>query len=431
MRRRPELLRLSLLIVCLGCGAKTPRASGPRDDAAGGSGDDAGASPQSDAAAVSDAGAATDAVRVTVTWSNANRQAASWYGTPEAAVIAEDVLYYQNADGGWPKNIDIIARTSPRDRSTIDNSATTTELVYLSLIYRATSNPVYLDAFNKGLDYLLAAQYPTNGGWPQIYPAPTLAYQKHITFNDGAMIHVLSLLRDIVNRAVRTQYAFVDDTRAGKAATALQAGIDCVLRTQIVVDGVKTGWCAQYDEVTLEPAAARAYELVSNSGSEGAGVLQFLMEIDQPTPAIVEAVQAATAWFNKVQILGERVDSIVDTTQVSGKDTVVIADPTAPPVWARFYEIGTDRPFFCGRDGIKKYTLAEIENERRTGYAWYGDWPAARFRAYATWQPLWAANQNVLLTPPPAADAGAPEEGTAPPAADDAGTPEDAAGASD
>jgi len=412
MRRRPPLSSLFLLIVCLGCGAKTPPATSEVRD-------DGGAAPNADAAA------STDAVRVTVTWATANRQPMAWYATPEAAVIAADVLYYQNEDGGWPKNIDIIARTSPKDRSTIDNSATTTELIYLASMYRATTNPTYLEAFDKGLDYLFAAQYPDNGGWPQIYPSASLAYQKHITFNDGAMVHVLALLLDIVNRAVRTQYAFVDDARAARAATALQAGIDCILKTQIVVDGVKTGWCAQYDEVTLQPANARAYELVSNSGSEGAGVLQFLMEMDQPTPAIVDAVQAATAWFNKVQIHGVRVDSIVDTTQASGKDTVVVADPSAPPVWARFYEIGTDRPFFCGRDGVKKYTLAEIENERRTGYAWYGDWPAARLRTYATWQPTWAPDRNVLLAPPPGADAGAPgaaEEGTTPPP-DDAGAP--------
>ena len=62
-------------------------------------------------------------------------------------------------------------------------------------MYRATNNQIYLDAFNKGLDYLFAAQYASNGGWPQIYPTPSLAYQRHITFNDGAMVHVLSLLR--------------------------------------------------------------------------------------------------------------------------------------------------------------------------------------------------------------------------------------------
>jgi len=44
-------------------------------------------------------------------------------------------------------------------------------------------------------------------------------------------------------------------------------------------------------------------------------------------------------------------------------------------VWARFYEIATNRPFFSGRDSRKKYNVAEIEVERRTGYAWYGTWP--------------------------------------------------------
>ena len=44
-------------------------------------------------------------------------------------------------------------------------------------------------------------------------------------------------------------------------------------------------------------------------------------------------------------------------------------------MWARFYDLETGEPFFCGRDGIKKKTVAEIEYERRTGYAWYGKWP--------------------------------------------------------
>ena len=51
--------------------------------------------------------------------------------------------------------------------------------------------------------------------------------------------------------------------------------------------------------------------------------------------------------------------------------------PAAPPIWARFYEIGTNRPIFSGRDGIVRYRLAEIELERRTGYAWYGTYATA------------------------------------------------------
>ena len=65
-------------------------------------------------------------------------------------------------------------------------------------------------------------------------------------------------------------------------------------------------------------------------------------------------------------------------------------DWKAGPLWARHYEIGTDRPVFAGRDGVKKYSLAEIERERRTGTAWYGDWPQKLLeREFPQWQRQW------------------------------------------
>ena len=354
------------------------------------------------------ADASVDTALVRVAWASINKQSAAWYATSEAAVLADNIIYYQNVDGGWPKNIDMTARAAAKDRSTIDNNATTTQMVYLSLVYGATKTSAYADAFNQGVDYLLEAQYPANGGWPQFYPTVTLAYQKHITYNDNAMVKVMTLLRDIGNKATKTQYSFVDDDRATKATAAVQAGIACILKTQIETNGVKSAWCAQHDEVTLAPANARAYELISNSGSEAAGVLQFLMAIDNPSAEVIDAVQSATAWFDKTQIKGIRVTEVADATQASGKDVVVVADPSAPPLWARFYDIATDVPFFCGRDGIKKATLAEIENERRTGYAWYGDWPAVVLKQYAsTWQPKWAPGKSVLSVRTTTPDAGA------------------------
>ena len=56
-----------------------------------------------------------------------------------------------------------------------------------------------------------------------------------------------------------------------------------------------------------------------------------------------------------------------------GKDRQLVAD-TASIIWARYYEIGNNKPFFCDRDGIKKYAIGEIGYERRNGYAWYGVW---------------------------------------------------------
>ena len=68
----------------------------------------------------------------------------------------------------------------------------------------------------------------------------------------------------------------------------------------------------------------------------------------------------------------------------------MVADPQAKPLWARFYEIGTNRPMFVGRDGIIHDHLADIEQERRSGYAWLGDWPDDLLNdEYPKWQKKW------------------------------------------
>jgi PelA/Pel-15E family pectate lyase len=393
-------MRNGLLGCALALGAACSGGARPAGttDGGGSTGDDRVAISVPDAATNDKAGPAPDApvggdaAGSTVPWTAINKQPAAWYASAAAAQIASNIIYYQNDDGGWPKNIDMTTRAAPKDESIIDNGATTTQLIFLGKVYAATSDATVNQSFLKGLDYLLAAQY-ANGGWPQVYPNAT-GYHTHITFNDGAMIHVVNLLRQIGARTA--PYMFVDADRAAKCLTAVQKAIDCILKCQIVINGQKTGWCAQHDEVTFAPAKARAYELASESGQEGAGVLEFLMSLEAPTPEIVDAVQSATRWFKSVQITGIKVQKITDATQASGVDVVVVADPAAPPLWARFYELGTNRPFFCDRDGIVKYTLAEIGNERRTGYSWYGDEPANAFKTYATWQPKWAPDTNVL-----------------------------------
>jgi PelA/Pel-15E family pectate lyase len=95
-----------------------------------------------------------------------------------------------------------------------------------------------------------------------------------------------------------------------------------------------------------------------------------------------QAVKAGAEWFDTVKLPGIR------QTTVDG-DKVVVHDPAAPPLWARFYEIGSNRPIFSGRDGVKKYDIAQIEPERRNGYAWYGNWGAQVARDYAAWRKKW------------------------------------------
>lgn len=339
-----------------------------------------------------------------ITWNNALRQKPEWYSGEEAVRIADNLLIYQRAIGGWPKNIDMAKPLSPAGKaevidqkeqndSLIDNGATYTQMMYLARVYQATKQERCKDAFLLGLDYLLKMQYE-NGGWPQYYPRLT-GYYKHITFNDDAMVNVMALLRDIAGK--EATYSFVDETRRRKAERAVQKGIECILKCQIKVNHKLTAWCAQHDEVTFAPAPARTYEKISLSGYETVGLVRFLMEIENPSPAIVASIEAAVAWLAAVKLTGIKVVEQRDALLQNGRDRIVVQDANAAPSWARFYEIGTNRPIFCGRDGVIKYSLAEIEYERRNGYRWYVNNPADLLsRDYPAWQKRQSTKKTAL-----------------------------------
>ncbi len=304
------------------------------------------------------------AVASTPDWGSILKNSDAWFGSSDGIKLAEEIVKYQLSDGGWRK--DMTTSTSGSwGKSTIDNDTTTSQIIVLAKVYKQTNNSKYLTACQKGIDLLLNGQY-SNGGWPQIFNDPG-TYHTHITYNDGAMIHVMQILTDVSNRT--GNFSFIDSNRASRAKTAVQKGIDCILKTQIVINGVKTAWCQQHDEYTLKPTSGRAYELPSISSSESVGIVNYLKTISNPSSEITNSINSAIEWMKKVQILGIKV---VDT----GNDRVVVSDPNAPPIWARFYEMGTNRPIFVDRDGSLHYNMSEISQERRTGYAWYGNWPS-------------------------------------------------------
>lgn len=311
------------------------------------------------------------------------KNADAWFQGEEAARTARNVLSWQASTGGWPKNTDTTsAYAGDRDKlqSTFDNGATTDELRFLARLHTA---PGCSNAFMRGLEHILKAQYP-NGGWPQFYPPPKEKYHRYITFNDDSMVRLMNFLREV---ATSNRYQFVDLPHREAAQRAFDRGIDCILKCQIRVDGTLTAWCAQHDEIDLSPRPARSFELASLSGSESVGLVRLLMSLPKPSREVICAVDSAIAWFDTARINSVRLVEQAAPGTVSGKDKTVVVDPTAKPMWARFYEIESNRPIFCGRNGVKKFSLAEIEYERRNGYAWLGYWPAALLvQEYPAWR---------------------------------------------
>lgn len=332
-------------------------------------------------------------------------QPAVWYAQAEALRIADIVVSFQTPAGGWSKNLDMTQHPrapgeqfaagntsiylakfdndAPPDIhwnfvGTFDNSATITQLRYLAKVV-ATVGPdrdaSYRTAFLRGIDYILAAQFP-NGGWPQIWPVQG-GYHDAITFNDDAIIKVLQLLSDLASG--QNEFAFVPEPTRKLAAASIQRGIECILETQIIVGGRRTVWCQQHDALTLQPTAARNYEMPSQCGSEGAEIMMFLMRLPNPSPKTVAAVHAAAAWFEKTRLR----DVAYKTVGDEGRQ--LVPSPGSGPLWARYYEIGSDRPIFGDRDKTIHDTVSEISKERRDGYSWFNETPKQALEQYARW----------------------------------------------
>lgn len=338
-----------------------------------------------------------------VTWNEALRQPPLWYQTDEAARIADQLLLYQKENGGWEKNIDmasmltkaekdqLIAKRSDVSETTIDNRTSYTQVEYLGKMITAsllkptppTNFPKYKEAFSRGLDYLLAAQYE-NGGFPQFFPLKQ-GYYTHITLNDDAMIGVLTLLRNIARNV--EDYKFVDDVHRSKAEAAIAKSLPLILKLQVIIDGKKTVWAQQYDESSLKPAWARKYEPPCLTAGESVGIVRYLMA-EKPTPEIRDAIESAIEWYKKNQLSGVR------WVRTNGQNSIV-KDRAAPPIWCRYYEISTMKPIFLGRDSVIHYDVSEIEAERRNGYAWYVSTPNELLnKDYPNWKANLPKNEN-------------------------------------
>mgnify|MGYP000409507395 CR=1 FL=1 len=325
-----------------------------------------------------------------------------WFKSEEAKNYAENVLLYQRDIGGWPKNVqmhhilsdkekaDLLNKKKTNEGATTDNGATIQEMLFLSRIYAQTNNEKYKMSFLKGVDYILEAQYD-NGGWPQFYPLRK-GYYTHITYNDDSMVNIMNLLHHLKKN---TDYYSIKlpKEQLERVNDAFRKGVDCILKTQYKQNGVLTAWCAQHDEFTLEPADARSFELKSLSGAESAHIVLLLMSIENPSKEIINAVNSAVAWFEKTKINGLRKDRIYNGV---GKivDKRMIPDETAPAIWARFMNLEDNRPFFCDRDGIKKWKLEDIGAERRNGYAWYRSDPQMVLDAYPNWKKKYDLSQK-------------------------------------
>ncbi|MCI3923129.1 pectate lyase [Paenibacillus sp. TRM 82003] len=303
----------------------------------------------------------------------------------QAIQQANNLVSWQMDHGGWTKSMPYDRPWNGAEKKSsqfgpsgvelgaIDNNATINEIRFISQVYRETNEAAFRESVRRGVGFLLEMQYDT-GGWPQVYPergtpGDNVYYSNYVTYNDNAMINVLDLFDDILAGAYPFDSSMFDEATLERIQQAKAKGIDYILESQIEVDGVLTAWCAQHDPFTYEARGARAYEHPSISGSESVGIVRYLMSQEQ-TPEIRQAVLGALQWFDEAKL---------DDIRYVSRDPngVYFAEEPGAVTWYRFYEIGTNRGIFSGRDGVIKYSIQEIEQERRDGYSWGGSYAKA------------------------------------------------------
>jgi PelA/Pel-15E family pectate lyase len=304
----------------------------------------------------------------------------AWLASDEGRRVTATTISFQTPAGGWSKHVDLQGRPRKPGESfysendgwnyiaTLDNDSTTEQLRLVAASAAETGDAAARASFARGLDYLLAAQFP-NGCWPQVYPLQG-GYHDAITFNDDAILNAMRLLDDVV--AGRMKVATPEQQKRAGAAAA--RGLGCIVATQVVEGGVRTIWGQQSDPLALAPVPARRYELAGLASRESANLVSYLMALPSPPPAVIEAVHAAADWFGKHAIAGHDYDA----------KHGLRANPSGAPIWARLTELGTARPIFSNRDGVKRYDWNEL-TDRRYGYTWYCREPAEVLATYATW----------------------------------------------
>lgn len=278
-----------------------------------------------------------------------------------------DASFYQQPWDGVQRRSEWLSKG--RELGNFDDDATVAEVRYLAEVYQQTADSALKLAIKTSIErclqFIFTAQY-TNGGWPQVYPKRyNRSYSNNVTLNDNAMIRTMVLLSDVLANITPFDTDLVADTTKNTIYPRLASAVEYLLKAQINNNQQLTLWSSQYNPENYAPASARSYELVSKSGKESVGVLSYLMNWPEQTDAVIAAVTGGVAWYenNKVKNLALYQGEFVEQTGAE--------------LWYRFYEVDSSVPFFAGRDGIKKYDLAQVAEERRKGYSW-GDHYASK-----------------------------------------------------
>jgi hypothetical protein len=232
-----------------------------------------------------------------------------------------------------------------RNNATLDDNITQSNLGFLMWFDTVTKgqNPDVREAVQYGLDRLLKAQYP-NGAWP-VFLDRVLSHRRFaaawqarlprswsrewVKPPNSALVLNDQLVRDMMRLLLAANHYLEHEVLI---AAARRTG-DFLLAAQLPAP--QRGWAQTYN-LDLEPIWGRKFEPPAVASRETAGAIEALLALYLQTGErryLDGAVQAAD-WLRK-------------SRRPSGD-------------WARFYELGTNRPLYVNREDHLSYEARDL-----------------------------------------------------------------------
>lgn len=247
------------------------------------------------------------------------------------------------------------------------------KLMTLSLKNDFDENTLFY--LKKNINYLIMMQYP-NGGIPQYYPLQG-GYFNNICMNDGAYLNYLKILAYYIDNLPKN---FLDNSILNDLINCQKKAFDLLKQLQIKINNIPTIWAMQYDPITLEPTQARTFEPACLGSLESCQILIYLKEINFTynnyyDAELKQVYNYGLNWFitNSINNLIQTISYDDSNTQVS---LYVYKNESNVPckLWARMCDLETSKPIYIDRQGIIYNDINLLDNERKLGYTWLGNW---------------------------------------------------------
>ena len=257
--------------------------------------------------------------------------------------VARALAWGQRRIGGWDHRVDVShlradSKMPKRNsgRCTFDDKITQGALEFLIDADSAIDEAWLDESIKLALAFMLESQFD-NGAWPQWYPLRG-GYHDCYTFNDNSINDCISVMLKAHGAYGNAEYL--------KSA---KRGGDFVIASQLPEP--QAGWAQQYDR-NMKPVWARSFEPPGVCSLATVRNIRTLIEVYLYThdDKYLKPIGAAIEWLGD-SMLGEH-------------------------LWARLYEVGTNRPIYGDRmDGNKiHYDYDKVSEKERTSYGWRGEY---------------------------------------------------------